>query len=65
MVRILRVKPFAAAYGGSGTIKAAPGATANMRSGDNNIEQAAALLRMRVAARRAYANSRLGSKGDL
>jgi hypothetical protein len=65
MVKILRVKPFATAYGGSGTIKAAPGAQANMKSGDNNIEQAAALLAMRTRARRVYANSRLGSKGNL
>jgi hypothetical protein len=59
------VKPFGTQFGGSGQIKAAPGAQANIRSGDNNIEQAAALLRTRIRARSEYAGKPIGSQGDL
>jgi len=65
MVRILRVKPFGTQFGGSGQIKAAPGAQANMRSGDNNVQQAEALLRERLPEMRQVANTKIGSKGNL
>jgi hypothetical protein len=65
MVRILRVKPWGTQFGGTGTIGSAPGVQANIRSGDNNIEQAAALLRNRVKGRRSYASKPIGSQGDL
>jgi hypothetical protein len=65
VVRILRARPAGTDYGGTGQIKAAPGAQANIRSGDNNIEQAAALLRIRTRARAAYARLPIGSRGRL
>jgi hypothetical protein len=65
MVKILRVKPFGTQYGGSGPIKSAPGATANIKSGDRDVEQAAALLRNRIKAFRQVARTSIGSKGKL
>jgi len=63
MTRILRVKPWGTQYGGSGTIKAAPGITTPAKSG-NTTMQLLALARRRVAAWPKM-NAKIGSKGNL
>jgi hypothetical protein len=49
MVKVLRVKPFGTQFGGTGTIRTAPGATANVRGGNTTMEFIA-LAKRRVAA---------------
>jgi hypothetical protein len=63
MVKILRVKPFGTQYGGSGTIKSAPGITSPARAGNTTMQQMA-LARRRFAAW-AKMGSSIGSKGNL